>query len=724
ARDVRKIICRDISMDVDMVNCHFVMAVIIARDVNIKCKWIEQYVENREEFIKEITDINDKWNRDNVKSALLAILNGGRADYNAMNKTEGLHGLYHDCAKYRYHVCCHYLRLYEMNCEFVEEKYKREKSIWSRGGRITKRPYKRDPVFTTSSEVLQMKERMCIDIIYNECARQGYTPHNAASLLFDGIHVVDLKKDKRSLVRILEKKLFEAHNYKIKIKIKPFKSEFDNFDKKRMNMQFNDFKGICGKKANNLKKNKEWANYTSISKEYTSDHDIIKPDVITYGRYVPSFIKYLRNNETLFVKSPMATGKTHNLYEWFNTLFDHHSIALVTFRQTLAHKFHANLLKKGYKFSHYLIEQEGGYIETFYKDHYPRLIIQVNSLKKLHGKYDVIVLDEFSYTLDTVVGFCKERRLVMERFDDLVRNAKYVLCMDAYLTPTCIKYVNNLRPHCRSLTICNHFTEPQGRVFFIGLRLFIAKMEMLLLAGKKVALMTSSKRFLDKTVSPIVKEMFKNTGKKFLLITSTNKYKTKKESDLEEDVITTEISPGAFIEKKSKRKSLVEYTKSDCEEWKEFDFVAYTPTIAAGISFDLSNVFHTRFGYFNSLSAAADLCTQMCFRIRNPDNQDLYISVSDTARNLYPTEYDDIDEFLDHYYKTPQSMRESDMPILSKLKLEFDSGVDALKKTVYYEVVRDCMRKRFMSHNNFTGRMIYYLGYQGFHPGVHQVTEE
>ena len=50
--------------------------------------------------------------------------------------------------------------------------------------------------------------------------------------------------------------------------------------------------------------------------------------------------------------------------------------------------------------------------------------------------------------------------------------------------------------------------------------------------------------------------------------------------------------------------------------WNEYQLLIYTPTIAAGISFN-EKYFDNRHCYFSNMSCSAELATQMIFRVRN-----------------------------------------------------------------------------------------------------------
>ena len=64
------------------------------------------------------------------------------------------------------------------------------------------------------------------------------------------------------------------------------------------------------------------------------------------------------------------------------------------------------------------------------------------------------------------------------------------------------------------------------------------------------------------------------------------------------------------------------------ELWETYDVVMYSPTITAGISFDIPNVFQNVFGYFTSSTANAYTCSQMLFRVRHPIDANIYTHIN------------------------------------------------------------------------------------------------
>ena len=87
-RHMRGSIAGDFYYDIDFINCHPVILKYICKMFNFDCKYLSQYIEDRETFIEEIIEANKESqiniNRDYVKSMYLSIINGGTGKYEQM----------------------------------------------------------------------------------------------------------------------------------------------------------------------------------------------------------------------------------------------------------------------------------------------------------------------------------------------------------------------------------------------------------------------------------------------------------------------------------------------------------------------------------------------------------------------------------------------------------------------------------------------------------------
>ena len=74
---IRHTVCSEIWHDYDIVNCHPTLLRHYCNCMNIKCDILDDYIENRDKYIKDILDEKPSLERDDVKNIYLSILNGG-----------------------------------------------------------------------------------------------------------------------------------------------------------------------------------------------------------------------------------------------------------------------------------------------------------------------------------------------------------------------------------------------------------------------------------------------------------------------------------------------------------------------------------------------------------------------------------------------------------------------------------------------------------------------
>lgn len=89
-REIRGTVAKSIYHDLDMINAHPVILHHICKEMDIECENLGAYIKNRDQFIKEILDCNPDQIYEDIKGAILAVMNGGNKQYNELNKTKWL----------------------------------------------------------------------------------------------------------------------------------------------------------------------------------------------------------------------------------------------------------------------------------------------------------------------------------------------------------------------------------------------------------------------------------------------------------------------------------------------------------------------------------------------------------------------------------------------------------------------------------------------------------
>lgn len=88
-REVRSTIFKDFYYDLDINNAHPVITKWICDKIKIPCKYINEYIENRESIFEELISLNPGYTRGKFKQVFLAIMYGGSEDFNEVpNKND------------------------------------------------------------------------------------------------------------------------------------------------------------------------------------------------------------------------------------------------------------------------------------------------------------------------------------------------------------------------------------------------------------------------------------------------------------------------------------------------------------------------------------------------------------------------------------------------------------------------------------------------------------
>lgn len=139
------------------------------------------------------------------------------------------------------------------------------------------------------------------------------------------------------------------------------------------------------------------------------------------------------------------------------------------------------------------------------------------------------------------------------------------------------------------------------------------------------------------------------------------------------------------------------------DDWKTKDVIGYTPTITAGVSFEIEH-FDRCFGYFVSGSSNASLSIQQLFRVRNLKKNQYNICVDVTTQMNYPVEYEDLDRSIEN---------RNECLVDGHDILDLDYGKKIVNKDSYYYMYRTVLKHNNMSRNNYQQELIRLLKTQG-----------
>jgi hypothetical protein len=391
--------------------------------------------------------------------------------------------------------------------------------------------------------------------------------------------------------------------------------------------------------------------------------------------------------KTLFVKSAMKMGKTKKLREYMAQHFTdtperEHVIRFISFRQT----FSGNIKESFPDFALYS-DSKGGLSQA-------RLIVQVESLHRLDivagsEPPDLLVLDECESIFEQFESKnIKYFHSCFDKFRYLLQYSRHVICMDAHLGQRTFNSVFSIRG-AREEAQLHHNTYKN------------ATADKYLLTGDKT-------KWLG-----ILYESLARDERVVIPISSLTDAK----------VVAAKISemfPAKKIKLYSRETQVSEKTEHFAhvaKYWAQYDVLIYTPTITAGISFEVKH-YNKIFGYFTSLSCPVETCIQMIGRIRDVADKTLVIYFSAPPASL-PTTREDIEQRL---YATRRGLLATEDNNEAVTCEYSERGDVVLHKTPYYPIWLENTIVRNLSTNEFIRRFIYCIRLAG--GGIEHLSDE
>jgi hypothetical protein len=440
----------------------------------------------------------------------------------------------------------------------------------------------------------------------------------------------------------------------------------------------------------------------------------------------PDMHPYPTDATIMAIRGNMGTGKTKALVnDYITNIPTEKTCLFITYQRILANKFAAMLASHG--FVNYLDSvDEDGHNKPIPNG---RVIVCLDSITRvLTNQFDYVFVDEAtSVLLHFNSPLMRARQRVANEFTKHLTRAGKIMFLDACVDNTIVynvlNYVVTLRGMCtvrssnnnnkstlrgsRNLqtNIRNSYrTSPMETIHWIKnthvrdtnrqatiyynssmstsqehRKACIAKVVSLLSEDKKIVVASSCKSFTEQLATSISESI---KGKKVIIYNSKTDIK-----------ITTahSLDPHSV--------------------WTTFDAVIYSPTIAAGLSFELS--------YFDQLVAYVSNCTktptvdltiQQLFRVRQLKEGDMHIYANSTlgaaiTYEHYPILEEDIEELL----QKEDAKISSYAPIIDDVIAEYGLDADNNDTIVYrtdcmaYHLLIGILLNRHKSLNHYVG---------------------
>lgn len=280
------------------------------------------------------------------------------------------------------------------------------------------------------------------------------------------------------------------------------------------------------------------------------------------------------------IRSRMGTGKTQVLKKLITAKFDNKRILYLSHRQTFTHNIYGSL--KELSFYNYLDSKQN--LEA-----HDRLILQIDSLPRLVGYenklyyYDLIVMDEIESLLAHLNSptLTDKRSLVCLILGELIKNAKWVLSMDADFGNRSYNFLTQIREQPK--IIINQYHSIKKKFMFTNnYDLQCHQLIEDLKNKKNIAIICLSKNVLDELYEKII-----GTIKSIKIIRYTSM------TDDEQKMELTNVN----------------------QIWTNFQCLLYSPTIEAGVDFNKEH-FNKIYCFLTGGSCSPRSFLQMIGRIR------------------------------------------------------------------------------------------------------------
>ena len=402
-------------------------------------------------------------------------------------------------------------------------------------------------------------------------------------------------------------------------------------------------------------KQDNYEKYFQFRETYT-EHDIdisFSPNIVINSRFIDSSLykNYLQTHDVVCLKSNLNTGKTFSIPRIFDNF---KKIVVVYHRISLSHALYDKWIQYGFD----LYQNIQGSINL---NSYNRIIVQIDSLHRIQGKCDLLILDEIESAQEHLCSssHLKERNIVFNTLMDYVNkdNLKVIVADGTLKDSTCNILFKN-RDKDKIVKIENVFRSFSGKTMNIFTNFKKATLYLIDLIKnqkKKVAIPTNSKKNGEKIHKLIQEECGKDL--KILRIDSDNSFTT-------------------------------------TSNWIEYDILIYSPTITAGISFEEIHFDHT-FGFFINSTTTCESSLQMLFRVRNTVSPQMYLYCVEDAIEpslSFPTTDEDITNLLCNKIKIGHKH-------LIDTGLEIDRYEERVKKNTYFHFYKNYLKKRNFTRN-------------------------
>lgn len=273
-----------------------------------------------------------------------------------------------------------------------------------------------------------------------------------------------------------------------------------------------------------------------------------------------------------------------------------------------------------------------------------RLIVTIDSLYRVVGTYEYLILDEFTYSLFQLIKFSKNKRENIEALDTRLKITPKIIVADAFVDDNTINILKKVRIDKNDVIIYeNHHPKHSEKTVnvFANKELMLKSIYNSIEQGKRIIIAHGSKNgannLADKLRSDIVK-IYK--GDQLPTSDDKNKYKIKVYTSDE----AIKVNP--------------------TKEWDLFDGIIYTSVIECGSSYTGLR-FHKTYGIFTKSSFGPQSAGQMLFRSRAVIDNEINICVTGHhMSNRYPSTIKNLNQLKVYIMDKSEAARDELMNVI------------------------------------------------------------
>ena len=423
-----------------------------------------------------------------------------------------------------------------------------------------------------------------LEQIYLYCVSRGYIKNNVCCLCYDGIMIL-IEHYHEGILNEFNNVIYNVIGLQIKFEKKEMEHYLDILDD---HIKIKDT--------------------IIIDQRYLLDQEKLLNDETLFTQNVNKFLEDT-NIKSLNIKSPYDTGKTQLLKSIIRDKYQDKKVLMITYRVTLAYEFESVFSE--FNFNNY----KSGNFDSEFLINQTESLLRLVDKKKVLPKYDLIIIDEVESVLNQFKSptFKGKSANTFELLIALCNNptTKFIT-LDGDMSDRSFTFINYFGKSMNIKNICNF-------------------------NNKTINMYMQSKDALIQFENKMIDDLHNNLRLVIPTMSSVYAYETQKKiNDMfptKKVIIYTSVTSD---KEKQDIKGLIEL-------WQTADVVIYTPTIEAGVSFDVPGHFDKLYGYMCVGSCSQRSYKQMLSRVRKFNTTEFNIYSNQKLENGKSWTYEEIE---------------------------------------------------------------------------------